>query len=65
MKAPPGKAVGLLRNGIEVYLSLRAPKGRGNPYSLLRWGYGETTGLDLIKVRLGQALAGGAHPRRI
>ena len=25
----------------------------------------ETTGLDLIKVWLGQALASGAHPRRI
>ena len=25
----------------------------------------ETTGLDLIMERLGQALAGGAHPRRI
>ena len=25
----------------------------------------ETTGLDLIKVRLGPALAGGARPRRI
>ena len=25
----------------------------------------ETTGLDEIKERLGQTLAGGAHPRRI
>jgi len=31
----------------------------------LRLAAQETTGLDEIKERLGHALAGGAHPRRI